>query len=122
MTQADGEYIRKSDVLDALEVSYLKSEIDDDTYQRIRDMPSVAIPSADGDIISIKKVHSVLHNHMFDNAHRPSIYAELKRISKELDGLSVAIPTSPCDLCQYNPPSSTDGKPCTMCPAVKIER
>ena len=47
---------------------------------------------ADGDLISIKDVHSVLHNHMFDNAHRPSIYAELKRISKELDGLSVAIP------------------------------
>lgn len=26
--------------------------------------------------------------------------------------------TSPCDLCGYNPPSSSDGKPCTMCPAV----
>jgi len=25
--------------------------------------------------------------------------------------------TSPCDLCRYNPPSSGDGKPCTMCPA-----
>lgn len=25
---------------------------------------------------------------------------------------------SPCDLCGYNPPSSFDGKPCTMCPAV----
>ena len=24
---------------------------------------------------------------------------------------------SPCDLCKYNPPSSTDGKPCCMCPA-----
>ena len=24
---------------------------------------------------------------------------------------------SPCDLCAYNPPSSCDGKPCTMCPA-----
>ena len=39
------EYIKKSDVLDALEVSYLKYEIDDATYQRIRDMPTVAIPS-----------------------------------------------------------------------------
>ena len=28
-------------------------------------------------------------------------------------------PTSPCDLCQFNPPSSADGKPCTMCPAEK---
>lgn len=28
-------------------------------------------------------------------------------------------PTSPCDLCRFNPPSSADGKPCTMCPAEK---
>ena len=26
-------------------------------------------------------------------------------------------PKTPCDLCLYNPPSSGDGKPCTMCPA-----
>lgn len=26
---------------------------------------------------------------------------------------------SPCDLCCYNPPSSTDGKPCIMCPASR---
>jgi hypothetical protein len=26
-------------------------------------------------------------------------------------------PISPCDVCKYNPPSSMDGKPCTMCPA-----
>lgn len=26
--------------------------------------------------------------------------------------------TDHCDLCGYNPPSSSDGKPCTMCPAV----
>lgn len=24
----------------------------------------------------------------------------------------------PCDWCAYNPPSSMDGKPCTVCPAV----
>ena len=24
---------------------------------------------------------------------------------------------SPCILCQFNPPSSSDGKPCCMCPA-----
>lgn len=27
----------------------------------------------------------------------------------------------PCDLCRYNPPSSMDGKPCTMCPASAKE-
>lgn len=25
---------------------------------------------------------------------------------------------TPCDACAYNPPSSCDGKPCTMCPAM----
>lgn len=24
---------------------------------------------------------------------------------------------TPCDVCQFNPPSSTDGKPCSVCPA-----
>lgn len=24
---------------------------------------------------------------------------------------------TPCDVCQFNPPSSGDGKPCCMCPA-----
>ena len=25
---------------------------------------------------------------------------------------------TPCDLCRYAPPSSSDGKPCCMCPAT----
>ena len=29
---------------------------------------------------------------------------------------------SPCDVCIYNPPSSLDGKPCTMCPACGADR
>ena len=29
--------------------------------------------------------------------------------------------TSSCDLCRFNPPSSRDGKPCTMCVAETIE-
>lgn len=24
---------------------------------------------------------------------------------------------TPCDVCKYNPPSSNDGKPCSICPA-----
>lgn len=24
---------------------------------------------------------------------------------------------TPCDVCRFNPPSSTDGKPCSVCPA-----
>ena len=30
-------------------------------------------------------------------------------------------PQTPCDLCAYNPPSSGDGKPCAMCPAMPGE-
>lgn len=28
------------------------------------------------------------------------------------------VETEPCTFCTYNPPSSGDGKPCTVCPAV----
>lgn len=28
------------------------------------------------------------------------------------------IEAEPCTFCAYNPPSSGDGKPCTVCPAV----
>ena len=38
---------------------------------------------------------------------------ELERRIKALE----KEPKSPCDLCRYNPPSSSDGKPCTMCQA-----
>ena len=31
--------------------------------------------------------------------------------------LRVLLQNDPCDLCMYNPPSSADGKPCSMCPA-----
>lgn len=31
--------------------------------------------------------------------------------------LGQKIEPNPCDLCIYNPPSSSDGKPCTMCPS-----
>lgn len=31
-------------------------------------------------------------------------------------------PFGPCDLCRFNPPSSADGKPCTMCPAESEEK
>lgn len=36
-----------------------------------------------------------------------------------LDMAIKALEQTPCDVCKYNPPSSGDGKPCTMCPAGK---
>lgn len=38
---------------------------------------------------------------------------------RELDAQERA--KTPCDLCRYNPPSSRDGEPCTMCPASPAE-
>lgn len=35
----------------------------------------------------------------------------------ELSCKGESINKSPCTLCRYNPPSSTDGKPCSICPA-----
>ena len=37
-----------------------------------------------------------------------------------LDKMRHNEPKTPCDLCLYNPPSSGDGKPCTMCPASSL--
>lgn len=31
----------------------------------------------------------------------------------------VTVHLSPCDVCRYNPPSSGDGNPCSMCPASR---
>ena len=50
-----------------------------------------------------------------------------KRTPEHIKDMALAVidkyaeqePTSPCDLCRFNPPSSADGKPCTMCPAEK---
>lgn len=36
---------------------------------------------------------------------------------EELAALVKARDEGPCGLCRFNPPSSCDGKPCTMCPA-----
>lgn len=42
-----------------------------------------------------------------------SLLAMLARIHDE-----PTIEAEPCTFCAYNPPSSGDGKPCTVCPAV----
>ena len=53
------------------------------------------------------------------------LYVMMNKLIKKIDELLGHInvmekiptqdPISPCDVCKYNPPSSTDGKPCTMC-------
>lgn len=36
------------------------------------------------------------------------------------EGVRLTRNSSPCDACAYNPPSSFDGKPCAICPAIPI--
>lgn len=43
-------------------------------------------------------------------------YDEWERLCECIDDAKPA-DICPCDVCRYNPPSSRDGKPCTMCPA-----
>ena len=48
-------------------------------------------------------------------------YCHFSNIPKELEKLPSVQPShkgqTVCDLCKFNPQSSADGKPCTMCPA-----
>lgn len=49
----------------------------------------------------------------------PSINgANFAKIKRHIEAApAVDVPKTPCDLCRYNPPSSLDGKPCTLCVA-----
>lgn len=49
----------------------------------------------------------------------PSINgAHFARIRRHIEAATaVDVPKTPCDLCRHNPPSSLDGKPCTICAA-----
>ena len=38
------------------------------------------------------------------------------------NGTPIPDNATPCDFCRYNPPSSTDGKPCCMCPATPYQK
>lgn len=43
------------------------------------------------------------------------ICERLERVEKKIKWMT------PCDLCAYDPPSSGDRKPCSLCPASKKE-
>jgi len=45
-----------------------------------------------------------------------TLQAENERLRADREGIS------PCTFCVFNPPSSGDGKPCCMCPAVAVLR
>ena len=47
------------------------------------------------------------------NEHSKEAYMETKDMLKALPTVDAV----PCDVCRFAPPSSGDGKPCTICPA-----
>lgn len=50
-----------------------------------------------------------------DNEQFRREYAVLAAAAERLETLR-----TPCNLCRYDPPSSCDGKPCTICPADAV--
>lgn len=55
--------------------------------------------------------------------HENVAVAHNERAAQLLENIMNAptIEATPCSFCRYNPPSSGDGKPCTMCPASAKE-
>lgn len=61
-----------------------------------------------------RKCHEESINHgAWDSGYNVAL-SEIKEKIKQMPTVEV----EPCTFCVYNPPSSCDGKPCTMCPAV----
>ena len=56
-----------------------------------------------------------------DCEYRENAACREEMIADYLLANGVVVDGCPCDLCAYNPPSSCDGKPCTICPAQKME-
>lgn len=59
---------------------------------------------------------SLLNEAEYDNNFRLIIPAD-----KVKNAPTITLPNeplTPCDMCMFSPPSSGDGKPCCMCPAV----
>lgn len=48
-----------------------------------------------------------------------NLAVEVAKYRELIDKYAEQEPFGPCDLCRFNPPSSADGKPCTMCPAER---
>ena len=65
---------------------------------------------------TLEKIRTKIDYYLKNNEFGMEYRNDIKNI---IDKYAEQEPTSPCDLCRYNPPSSCDGKPCTMCPAEK---
>ena len=67
------------------------------------------------DVVSRQAVLDYLKTNVDDF---PDYHEAIEKVL-ELQSVRPQEPFGPCDLCRFNPPSSADGKPCTMCPAEK---
>lgn len=63
----------------------------------------------------MKRLSELPNVTMDDGQEYIQLYDAMETVKRALE----IEPTSPCDVCRFNPPSSTDGKPCSMCPAER---
>ena len=59
----------------------------------------------------------------YKDIKKGKVYSSFRDVPQEsvlaiANGTPIPDNATPCDFCRYNPPSSTDGKPCCMCPAT----
>lgn len=104
-----GEKIKPQERVIRMNKTKLVVELPQDWEKRIVNM-------TDSEIVDF--LYGVLRNGVALKIE--DIKTELQDMQKEYDILD-SLPQSPCDLCRYNPPSSRDSKPCTMCPAERSE-
>ena len=93
-----------SDIYDA--VNHLESVTINDTPDEIK-------VTNCNDMISRQ---ALLRQIDIDADGEPGYYGDTWKFIDTIKMMPSAQP-EPCDVCRYNPPSSMDGKPCTMCPA-----
>ena len=55
---------------------------------------------------------------IFDVFKLRILYEDLQEYIENYSNHTLDKMLTPCDMCKYNPPSSKDGKPCSICPAI----
>lgn len=66
----------------------------------------------------LKRVYLTTKNDSYREALSIALAAISSAGDDHLRDSTKKMTKTPCDLCEYNPPSSKDGKPCLICPAT----
>lgn len=72
--------------------------------------------------ISEEDYKEIKHNKQIIESENISNTNGIKAQRAIINGTPIPDNAAPCDFCKYNPPSSTDGKPCCMCPATPYQK